>query len=124
MLIERKSNRRDARLLGPGSGLHRGDSNPALILFAIILFMKLTLLYKLNTPADRDIEYFKRKLDEIRIPLNLVDADSQEGAALTELYDAVDRPALILTDIDGRLQQIWQKDLPPISEIQGAYRSQ
>ena len=86
--------------------------------------MKLTLLYKLNTPADRDIEYFKRKLDEIRIPLNLVDGDSQEGAAMTELYDAVDRPALILTGMDGRLQQIWQGELPSVSEIQGAYRSQ
>lgn len=86
--------------------------------------MKLTLLYKLNTPADRDIEYFKRKLEEIRVPLNLVDADSHEGAALTELYDAVDRPALILTDMDGRLHQIWQGQLPSISEIQGAYRSQ
>ena len=86
--------------------------------------MKLTLLYKLNTPADRDIEYFKRKLDEIRIPLNLVDGDSQEGAAMTELYDAVDRPVLILSDMDGRLQQIWQGELPSVSEIQGAYRSQ
>lgn len=86
--------------------------------------MKLTLLYKLNTPADRDIEYLKRKLDDIRIPINLVDGDSQEGAALTELYDAVSRPSLILTDVDGRLHQIWQGELPPISEIQGAYRSQ
>lgn len=85
--------------------------------------MKLTLIYKLDTPADRDIAYFQKRLDQIKIPLNLVDGDSNEGAALTELYDAVDRPALILTDSTGHLIQIWQGQLPTAEEVQGVYRN-
>lgn len=81
----------------------------------------MQLLYKPNTPDDRDIDYFERRLNEIRIPVDRVDADSREGAALTELYDAMDRPAVLVTNDEGVLVQMWQGSLPAVSEVSAAY---
>lgn len=85
--------------------------------------MNVTILYTANTPADRDIEYIKRKLTDERIEPRLLDADSREGIALTELYEVMQRPAILVTDRDGRLAQKWQGMLPPVQEIRNAYHS-
>jgi hypothetical protein len=83
--------------------------------------MKLLILYKQNTPDDRAIAYLQRQLTENRIPLTMIDADSRDGAAYTELYDANDRPAVLIVDDQGRLAQKWQGSLPSLSDITGVY---
>lgn len=85
--------------------------------------MNITILYTLNTPADRDIDYLKRKLADERIEPRLLNADSREGIALAELYEVVQRPAVLVTDRDGRLAQKWQGMIPPVQEVRNAYHS-
>lgn len=85
--------------------------------------METKILYKKNTPADRDIEWLTRKLDEVHAPYRLIDADSREGAALTELYDMLDRPAVIVTRSDGSMVASWQGALPPVQEVANAMHS-
>jgi hypothetical protein len=82
--------------------------------------MEAKIIYKKGTPADRDIEWITRKLDEVRAPYRLIDADSREGAALTELYDMLDRPVIIVTRSDGSLVASWQGSLPPVQDITNA----
>jgi hypothetical protein len=79
--------------------------------------MKLRLLYTKNTPADRDIAYLQRRLAARQIKAELLDADSRAGIALAELYDVTARPAVLVTDDEGRLMQKWQATLPTAEEI-------
>jgi len=85
--------------------------------------MNLRLFYTRNSSADSDIDYLRRRLADLRIEPELVDADSRDGAALCELYDLTQRPALLLTDQDGRAVQIWQGTLPPPDVVSGFYRT-
>lgn len=83
--------------------------------------MKVTILHQSNTPADREIDYLKRRLKEWSIAPELVEADSRTGVALTELYDAVDRPAVLVTSDDGQLVQMWQGKLPSAELVSNLY---
>lgn len=86
--------------------------------------MNLRLFYTRNTPADTDIDYLRRRLADLKIEPELVDADSRDGAALCELYDITQRPSLLLTDSDGRVVQQWQgTPLPPADVVSGLYRT-
>ena len=85
--------------------------------------MNLRLFYTRNTPADRDIDYLQRRLAELKIEPELVDADSRDGADLCELYDIQQRPALLLTDSDGRVVQQWVGELPLASTVSDYYHT-
>lgn len=82
--------------------------------------MKVTILVTPNTPADRDIEYLQRRLQESLMSVEIMDADSRTGIALCQLYDLMDRPAVVVTDDDGTFIQSWQGQLPSAEEV-GAY---
>ena len=79
--------------------------------------MILHLLYTPNTPADRDLEELQRRLAGLQITPELVNADSRSGIALAELYDVMQRPAVIATDDNGQLMQKWEGDLPRLEDI-------
>jgi hypothetical protein len=85
--------------------------------------MNLRLFYTRNTPADHDIDYLCRRLVSFQVTAELVDADSRDGSALCQLYDITQRPALLLTDPDGRTIQLWQGTLPPADVVSGYYRT-
>ena len=46
-----------------------------------------------------------------------MDVDSVQGMDICRLYDIVSYPAIVATDNDGHVQQIWQETLPTISEL-------
>jgi hypothetical protein len=77
----------------------------------------VNILFTKTTPADRDISELTKRLDEERIDYKLIDADSREGADLSELYDIVSRPAVVVTRSDGSIMQSWQGSLPPVADI-------
>jgi hypothetical protein len=84
--------------------------------------MKVSILYTRNTPADRDIEYLTRHLQNLRIPVALIDADSREGTALSELHDVFERPAVLVVSDTGTLIERWQgAALPRAEEVSAAY---
>jgi hypothetical protein len=84
--------------------------------------MKVTVLYTSNTPLDRDLDRFDLRLTELQVPHEMVDADSRNGAAISELYEALMRPTVLLTTDDGQLSERWQGDLPTPEEVAGRYR--
>ncbi len=79
--------------------------------------MNLYILYTKNTPADHEISYLQSRLEQYRIPFELLDADSREGIAKSELYNVMDRPGVLIIDSTGGLLQKWQGDLPRVEDI-------
>ncbi len=79
--------------------------------------MNLSILYTKDTPADRDIAYLRRRLEEYRIDAELLDADSRDGSARGQLYDVMSRPAVLLTDSTGVLLHKWEGSLPRVEDI-------
>jgi hypothetical protein len=83
--------------------------------------MNARLLYTHNTPADRDIAELQRRLQKRGVELELIDADSREGSALSELYDLVGRPSVFVTTAEGQLIGKWQIDLPSPDDVVAVY---
>lgn len=85
--------------------------------------MNLRLFYTRNTPSSHTIDYLRRRLAELDIRFELIDADSRNGIELCELYDLMQRPALLLTGGDGQVIHQWQGTLPPATDVSGYYRT-
>lgn len=79
--------------------------------------MNLYIFYTKDTPADRDIDYLCRRLEERRIPFEKIDADSREGSAKSELYDIMMRPSVLVTDSNGGVVQKWAGELPRLDDV-------
>lgn len=85
--------------------------------------MKVHVLFTPGTPLDRELDYLDRRLTELQVDHVMVNADGRDGAAMTELYDAVQRPTVLLTTDDGQMSEMWAGSLPPAEEISGRYHS-
>lgn len=79
--------------------------------------MTAYIFYSKNTPADRDIERFVYELGRLQVETKLVDADSVEGSRLTQVYDLMDRPAVVLARGDGTVVERWPHGLPLPGDI-------
>ena len=79
--------------------------------------MIVTLLYEPRALSDQGIGALTRSLDNARVSYQLVDVDSPTGVAQSELYELTQRPAVLITEDDGRLIQAWQGVLPTADEI-------
>lgn len=81
--------------------------------------MKTLIFYRPNSDHERRVlDYLRDFKMQTGKDLPTVDVDSREGIRLCELYDIMQYPAIIVTDDDGHLQNIWAGDvLPRINEI-------
>ncbi len=79
--------------------------------------MIVTLFYDESQPAIRKVQDLSRALDASRVQYRSIDADSEEGAAIGELYGIVRRPAVLVTQEDGTLVQLWQNHMPSADEV-------
>ncbi|HVE81021.1 MAG TPA: hypothetical protein VNA68_02695 [Candidatus Dormibacteraeota bacterium] len=79
--------------------------------------MVAKILFTKGAPAYSDIERFQEKLGKFQVETELIEADSKDGIRLTELYDAMDRPAVLLIREGGGLVQKWQGTLPTVEEV-------
>lgn len=66
---------------------------------------------------ERDIAHFQRRLNELQVDSELIEADSPEGVAVTELYDLLNRPAVVLVRLDGVQVERWQGELPRPEDV-------
>lgn len=66
------------------------------------------LLYNRQTPGEAQMQNLARRLEPLQVTLELVDADSPRGTQLTEHYDIMGRPAVVIVRDDGSPVQIWQ----------------
>jgi hypothetical protein len=81
--------------------------------------MNVYLLSNRQTPGERLMSDYAKRLDAAQAPYELVDADSPQGISLAEAFDVMGRPAIIVARNDGSPVQIWQdaESFPPASEI-------
>lgn len=81
--------------------------------------MKTLILFRPNSEHERVvIDYlrdFQRQTGKV---LPQMDVDSAEGMNLCRIYDIVQYPAILATDNEGHVQQLWQGlPLPAMSEV-------
>jgi hypothetical protein len=79
--------------------------------------MKAYLLYKQNSPQEREVTRFGEQLKRLQVDVELLEADSREGQAVAQLYDLTGRPAVVLASIDGAMVERWQNTLPLADDV-------
>lgn len=67
---------------------------------------------------ERPVTHLADELAGLHIENKMVEADSREGIALTEVYDLTQRPAVIVATDEGTQIQSWQgAELPAADDI-------
>lgn len=81
--------------------------------------MKSLLLYRPHSAHERQaLDYLRDFAAQTGKTLPTLDPDTAEGANICKLYDILDFPAILVTDDDGRLQNLWITDqLPTFGEL-------
>jgi hypothetical protein len=85
--------------------------------------MKVVMLYRPNSEQGRPVEEFIREFSR-RYPdikLETIDVDSREGTATATLYDIMQYPAIMVTQNDGTVQNIWQGETLPLMDDVAGY---
>jgi len=75
------------------------------------------LFYAKDSPMERPVGHLLDELGQLHINTHLVEADSRAGANLAELYDIMQRPAVVIATDDGAVIQQWQGELPSPEDI-------
>jgi hypothetical protein len=75
------------------------------------------LFYTKDSPGEDEMQRLAEELRRSQVDSELVEADSPHGIALSENYDVVVRPAVVLATTDGTQINQWQHDLPGASDI-------
>ena len=79
--------------------------------------MNIYVLYQPNSESERPAHDFARQLEQFQVKAQLIDTNSTEGTRLTELYDLLSRPAVVVIQNDGTLVQAWQHGLPSLDDV-------
>jgi hypothetical protein len=81
--------------------------------------MKTVLLYRPNSDHERLVlDYVRDVKMQTGKEVPLLDVDSKEGIALCEVYSIMRYPAILVTDNDGHMQNIWTGTvMPRIGEL-------
>lgn len=83
--------------------------------------MKVFVLTREDVGGEFDFKQFLRRLTDLGINYQFIDADSKEAVSYLELYNITDFPAIIITKDDGSLIELWQKDFPSPENISHFY---
>lgn len=81
--------------------------------------MKTVLLYRPESEHATIVETYLRDFtSQTGKILPTLDVDSPEGMELCRLYDIVSYPAILATDNEGHVQNVWAgESLPTIGEV-------
>ncbi|GAC1499820.1 MAG: hypothetical protein NVS1B10_02920 [Candidatus Saccharimonadales bacterium] len=85
--------------------------------------MKVLILYRPNSEHGRIVEEFihdfkdRHSLERLEV-LNI---DTREGSATATLYDVMQYPAILVLQMDGFVQKIWQGERLPMMDEVAAY---
>lgn len=82
--------------------------------------MKVLVLYRPNSEHGRLIEEFIHdyKVHHQTSQLEVLNIDTREGSATATLYDVLQYPAILVLQLNGSLQKIWQgPDLPRLEDV-------
>ena len=81
--------------------------------------MRLLVLYHPYSEQASAVDSFNHDLQaRYNSSAELVSVDTRGGAEVAEMYDITSYPAVIATDYEGKLLNIWQgESLPLINDI-------
>lgn len=81
--------------------------------------MKTLLFYRPNSEHERRVlDYLRDFKMRTGKDIPTQDVDTPEGVELCELYGIMEYPAIIVTDDEGHIQNLWTADrMPPINEL-------
>ena len=83
--------------------------------------MRVVVLYRPNSEHSFIIDEFVHNFQSRtsgNYPVELINIDSREGAAMANLYDIMQYPAILVIQNDGYVQQSWEgESLPLIDEV-------
>lgn len=81
--------------------------------------MKVVMLYRPNTEHERQaLDYIRDFAMQTGKKLPTLDPDSPEGVDICRLYDIMQFPAILATDDEGHVQNLWLGDhMPTYSEL-------
>lgn len=79
--------------------------------------MKLMVFFQGETPEMRYAKEKAQDLETEGYSVEYFNWDDELTPAKAELYSIYQTPTYILTQDDGKLIQLWQGNLPPISEV-------
>ena len=85
--------------------------------------MKVLVLYRPNSEHGRLTEDFIHDFER-RHPgehLETLSIDTREGSSMASLYDIMEYPAIIVTQVDGSIQRCWQGGTLPLMDEVAAY---
>lgn len=86
--------------------------------------MEVSILYHPNSDHEREVLTFERDFKRrTGHDVKLISLETVEGSEQAKLYDAVQYPAVLAKDNEGKLLKMWQGlPLPLFDDIQ-AYAS-
>jgi hypothetical protein len=82
--------------------------------------MRVAILYQSNSEHERKVLEFAHdfKATQQDRKIDLIDLNTRDGAALAQLYDVVQYPAILALADDGHMLQLWQgEQLPLMNEV-------
>lgn len=82
--------------------------------------MKLTILWNEQTDYAREVREWKRDFvaDTGKEAIIDLDPETLDGERFAQTYDILQHPAVVVTDEDGRLIQMWKgTPMPQIDEV-------
>jgi hypothetical protein len=82
--------------------------------------MKLLVLYKSKSEHGRIVEEFIHDLQSRTSNPNIevLDIETREGAFKAEVYDIMSYPAILVTQDNGTIQNMWVGEtLPLVNEV-------
>ena len=79
----------------------------------------LYIFYRPASEHEREIAEFQRRLEQKRVPYQLVDLNTRDGAAKAQTYGIMQFPAVLAArESDGQSLQIWTGLMPTISDAE------
>lgn len=79
--------------------------------------MKILVFYRERPGTNQSYHDFMKRISDLSVKHEVVDPDSRDGAARSELYEVLSFPSVALVDDDGRPLAIWRDNLPSPEEI-------
>lgn len=81
--------------------------------------MKVAILFRSQSEQERLVLEFERDFNrQTGRHISMHDINTRDGWAMAQLYDVTQYPAVVATEDDGRMLQLWQgENLPLLNEV-------
>lgn len=82
------------------------------------------IIYRPDSEHGRQVEEFKKRLDDRRVESELINIDSREGSVKAQNYGIMEYPAVLaVRGSTGQAIQTWSGTVPTISDVEFYARS-